>query len=461
MALRLAQQLIVTTPEFHTTNVVKRTGDSRPDPLLPEPMGVDYKAIVYVLFAGGCDSFQMLVPYSCTKDRDMFAEYTAVRGSVALEHDQILPLSPSTVDNQVCEQFAVHPNLGTLQKLFDGGDLVFFANTGALTKPTDKENYQKDTETQLFAHDKMQLEAQRIDPLQAGNNTGVLGRMRDILKMQGLGVGAFSINANSISLIGDPGVSSSPMILSDTGVTEFNRNPSQTNMSDIIADLNGQTTENSGLFGELFSDELLTSLSHNQLMYDTLNGLDNLVVFPSDGLGRQLSTASKMIATREQRGTDADVFFLSYGGWDTHSEVLDNQVRLFSRVDAAIDAFHREMVEMGTWDNVVLIQTSDFARTLSPNTGEGTDHAWGGNYFMTGGAVKGGQIAGAYPNDLTEAGPIALGRGRMVPSTSWEAVFFPIAEWFGIPAHKMDKVFPNRGNFPQEHFFNTSDIFAL
>lgn len=40
MALRLAQQLIVTTPEFHTTNVVTRTGDSRPDPLLPEPTGV-------------------------------------------------------------------------------------------------------------------------------------------------------------------------------------------------------------------------------------------------------------------------------------------------------------------------------------------------------------------------------------------------------------------------------------
>jgi len=81
--------------------------------------------------------------------------------------------------------------------------------------------------------------------------------------------------------------------------------------------------------------------------------------------------------------------------------------------------------------------------------------------LLVSGAVKGGQIAGAYPNDLTEAGHIALGRGRMVPSTSWEAVFSPIAEWFGIPSHKMDKVFPNRGNFPQEHFFNTSDIFAL
>ena len=230
----------------------------------------------------------------------------------------------------------------------------------------------------------MQLAAQRLDPLKAGNNTGILGRMRDVLKMQGLGVGAFSINTNSISLIGEPGVNDSPMILSQNGVTEFNRNPSQANMSDIIADLNGQTADGSGLFGELFSDDLLTSLSHNKLMYDTLNGLENQVDFPDDGLSRQLSMVSKMIATREQRGTDADVFFLSTGGWDTHSNVLENQVRLFGRVDAAIDAFHREMVALGTWDNVVLIETSDFARTLNANTGEGTDHAWGGNYFMTG-----------------------------------------------------------------------------
>ena len=69
---------------------------------------------------------------------------------MALEHDQILPLSQ--VDNQVCEQFAVHPNLGTLQELFNDGDLMFFANTGVLTKPTDDENYGRDTETQLFAH---------------------------------------------------------------------------------------------------------------------------------------------------------------------------------------------------------------------------------------------------------------------------------------------------------------------
>ena len=81
--------------------------------------------------------------------------------------------------------------------------------------------------------------------------------------------------------------------------------------------------------------------------------------------------------------------------------------------------------------------------------------------FSVSGAVKGGQIAGEYPDDLTDEGPIAIGRGRMVPRTSWEAVFSPIAEFFGVPADKMDYVFPNRGNFPEEHFFDASDIFEL
>ena len=51
----------------------------------------------------------------------------------------------------------------------------------------------------------MQMAAQRVDPLKAGNSTGVLGRIRDALTKQGKSVGAFSIDANSISLIGEPG----------------------------------------------------------------------------------------------------------------------------------------------------------------------------------------------------------------------------------------------------------------
>ncbi len=53
-------------------------------------------------------------------------------------------------------------------------------------------------------------------------------------------------------------------------------------------------------------------------------------------------------------------------------------------MNEGFEAFAGEMKNMGLWSNVTVIQTSDFARTLNPNSGDGTDHAWGGNYMMMG-----------------------------------------------------------------------------
>ena len=65
--LRLAQQLVVTTGEFHTTNIVKSTKTSRKKSIkFPKPTGKPYRAVVYVLFDGGCDSFSMLTPHTCS-----------------------------------------------------------------------------------------------------------------------------------------------------------------------------------------------------------------------------------------------------------------------------------------------------------------------------------------------------------------------------------------------------------
>jgi cullin-associated NEDD8-dissociated protein 1 len=89
--------------------------------------------------------------------------------------------------------------------------------------------------------------------------------------------------------------------------------------------------------------------------------------------------------------------------------------------------------------------TSDFARTLTPNSGEGTDHAWGGNYFIMGGAVNGGIIHGEYPSDLTDDGPLSIGRGRLIPSMSWESVLNPIAQWMGVQTEQeLNYCLPNR-----------------
>ena len=66
--LRIAQQLILTTGEFHTTNIVKSTNQPREDVSFPSPTGKPYRAVIYLMLSGGCDSFNMLTPHTCSND---------------------------------------------------------------------------------------------------------------------------------------------------------------------------------------------------------------------------------------------------------------------------------------------------------------------------------------------------------------------------------------------------------
>jgi len=389
--LRLAQQLIVTTSEFHTANTIKAIATNRSRFSFPPPSRKPYRAVVFIMFAGGCDSYNMLIPYSCSKGKDLYSEYLNVRQQVALSKLKLLEIPANS--NQVCESFGVHSNLKNVRQLYLDGDLLFFANTGVLTAPVTKNNYNTVTKTQLFAHDQMQLEIKRIDPSQMQSNTGVIGRMTDVLVKKGHVVGSFSLDRYSVSILGKPGVASSPMIVSSgNGVTPFY---ASNTLRAVLPTLHEQSQVDSGFFSEAWSSSLMQSIDVNDLLSTALLNVSTSTVFPNTYLGRQLRTVARLIATRNQRGVDTDTFYVEIGGFDTHQDVEKNLAGRFIEVDGAIAAFASELKNMGVWKNVTVVQTSDFARTLSPNSGDGTDHAWGGNAFLFGGDVKGGQILGA------------------------------------------------------------------
>ena len=48
----------------------------------------DYKAIVYLLFSGGMDSFNLLVPY----DANEYERYADIRTDLAIQREDLLPL---------------------------------------------------------------------------------------------------------------------------------------------------------------------------------------------------------------------------------------------------------------------------------------------------------------------------------------------------------------------------------
>ena len=103
-------------------------------------------------------------------------------------------------------------------------------------------------------------------------------------------------------------------------------------------------------------------------------------------------------------------------------------------------------------DRVTLFTQSDFGRTFKPNESSGTDHAWGNEQLVMGGAVQGGTTHGRYPV-LSLGGPDDVGvasweqQGRWIPSTSVDQYAATLLRWWGLNDGQLDLALPNLRNF--------------
>ncbi|MEM8889196.1 MAG: DUF1501 domain-containing protein, partial [Bacteroidota bacterium] len=167
-------------------------------------------------------------------------------------------------------------------------------------------------------------------------------------------------------------------------------------------------------------------------------------VFPDNQFGRRLEITAKTIAARNLLNVSHQTFFLQLGGFDTHGSVADHD-NLMTVVNDGLKAFYDALVEMGVQDDVTTFTISDFGRKLISN-GSGSDHAWGGNAIVMGGAVNGQRIYGEFP-DLAEGSSLVFGGGRVLPTTSCDEYYAELALWFGASSADLYQILPNISNF--------------
>jgi uncharacterized protein (DUF1501 family) len=83
------------------------------------------------------------------------------------------------------------------------------------------------------------------------------------------------------------------------------------------------------------------------------------------------------------------------GGWDTHQGEAERLPGLLRPFGQALAAFHQDLGDR--MEDVVVLTMSEFGRTARENGNGGTDHGHANLMFITGGAVKGGQVYGKWP----------------------------------------------------------------
>lgn len=398
----------------------------------------DYKALICFFLPGGNDSFNMLVPTGAA-----YQQYATVRNDLALPQNSLLPISPT---NNVNRPLGLHPGMGGIKTLFDAGKLSFIANIGSLSKPTTITDWRNGSFLPygVTSHSDQQEQWQTSQAdVRAGLGWG--GRTADLLEEANRSSNVsmnISVNGNNLWQVGNQVV---PYTVNSNGAVQLNNYDTEYHPIHKAA-IDSQLAQN---YKNILESTYIRMKRNSMDAYTEFSQATSLALPPDtmgdEGLAKSLRQIAKVINGRTSLGVKRQIFYVEWGGWDFHDNVLGNMATMMPIVSNAMKSFYDLLTAMGVENNVTLFQASEFGRSLSSNSA-GSDHGWGGNTFVMGGAVKGGQVLGTYP-DVFKGNPLDTDRGILIPSTSVDQLAAELAMWMGVAKSDLPLVLPNISRF--------------
>lgn len=405
----------------------------------------EYKALICIFQAGGADSFNMLMPRGDAE----YSEYAITRSNIAIPQSSMHAITPATNDGKL---YGVHPSMFTTKQLFEQQRVAFLPNVGMMVQPTSKAEYlagDVPLPLGLFSHSDQIKHWQTASPA-IRSTVGWGGKVADLLH----DVNTSDTISMNISLSGTNVFQYGNEIFEytvhpengSTGITRYDQSNSFDNMrNDMIDSLLSWD------YGDVYKNTYIKTIKNSRdahLEFQTaIEEVDNFQTSFSDNkISESFKMIAKIIKAQEALGFKRQIFFVQFGGWDHHDNLIDKQNGMYSVLSNGLSQFNEVMEEIGMVDQVTSFTASEFGRTLTSN-GNGSDHAWGGNVMVSGGAVNGGDFYGTYPSLELDSAQVARSRGVLVPTTSTDEYFAELALWFGVAPSDLPLVFPNITNF--------------
>jgi uncharacterized protein (DUF1501 family) len=366
--------------------------------------GVRTRSLVVLYLGGGNDALNTVVPY-----QDPF--YYSRRPAIAVPAAQVLQIGSDSGGRAL----GLHPRLTGLRDIFNEGRLAIVQRVG----------YPNSSRSHFQGFDIWGT----ADPA-SPSSMGWLGRYLETVPSNALAGWSATrelpraLLSRDVSVPAIPDARTYSFNSPNSAAEALNERAAATRIASHVPVNRPQISfVNGSALGALETLDRVAAVS-------TYTGT---VAYPNNGLAQALRTVAGSIA----RGTGTRVYWVQTGGFDTHSGQGNGgggaYANLMGTFGDAVRAFYNDLRNQGLLDTTLLLQFSEFARRISENGSQGTDHGAAGVMMAMGGAVRGGLYGTAASLDPNPGNPTLENNGGDVRhETDFRSVYARVLDnWLG------------------------------
>ena len=387
----LGSALSWTVPTFLANTFFSLHADST-DSVKQIVTGKDSTILVVLQMAGGNDGLNTVVPF--TNDH-----YHKARPRIGVAAKDVIKLN---------DQLGLNPGLSGFKSLYDAGQLGIIQGVGY---PNPNRSHFRGTEIWQTASDAERIEAtgwlgRYFDNTCAGCDPTVAVSIGGQMPQAFAGKNPKGIcfnNPEAYRFQKSGKATPGEMDMTEESYRKLNEtdNGAMENSGGSIGMLPGATKRNGSPLDFIERTALDAQVSSDQIRAGAARG-QNRASYPQLQLANSLKLVAKLIAG----GMSTRVYYVSQGGYDTHTNQAGTHDRLLKELGDSVKAFVDDLKAQGNLERVLVMTFSEFGRRVAENASQGTDHGAAAPMFVIGNKVKAGLLGkqpGLAPADLMQS----------------------------------------------------------
>jgi uncharacterized protein (DUF1501 family) len=360
---------------------------------LPEAIEMNGKTLIILQLSGGNDGLNTIIPVK----NDI---YYSSRNQISIKEDQALLLT---------DEAAINSNLRYFKELYDNGELAVMNNVGY---PEPNKSHFRSMDIWQSASDSNQFV-----------NTGWLGRYLDEA-CHDCANPTQAIEVDDLLSLAMKGENKKAIALKDP--KKLYDNSQESLYRQLSADHHDHDHDHD--LASYLYNTLGNTVNNSEYIFKESKAKPTDKTYPSTQVGKDFKTIASLIKS----DINTQVYYLSAGSFDTHTNQNQRQNQLFKTIDEAVEVFVKDMKDNGKFNDVMIMTFSEFGRRVAQNASNGTDHGTANQMFFISGGLKKKGLLNQLP-DLSN-----LNDGDLIHTEDFRKVYATVLKrWLNTNDHKI------------------------